>query len=292
MGKFREQMESDLKVRAYSPRTVETYLACMTQFVRCIGRAPDELTPEDIHRYQLHLTERGVSSSYFNQAVAAIKFFYRVTVPRNWGLEAIPRQKGEKRLPQVMSSQEVEALLEAVPSLKHRAMLMVAYGGGLRLSEILHLKVSDIDSQRMVIRVEQGKGKKDRYVMLPKRLLETLRMYWKEARPRNWLFPGEDGTKPLHPTALQKAFHLARLTAKIDKPVSVHTLRHSFATHLLEDGVDIRRIQKLLGHSTVSTTEVYTHVSSDYLKETKSPLDLPPGRRKANSSAKRARTKS
>jgi site-specific recombinase XerD len=181
--------------------------------------------------------------------------------------------------------------LEAVPNLKHRAMLMVAYGGGLRLSEILHLKVTDIDSQRMVIRVEQGKGKVDRYVMLPERLLETLRVYWKEVRPRNWLFPGEDGTKPMHPTALQKAFHLARLTAKIDKPVSVHTLRHSFATHLLESGVDIRRIQKLLGHSTVSTTEVYTHVSGDYLTETKSPLDSPPVGKRKPSSAKRIRPK-
>jgi site-specific recombinase XerD len=152
-------------------------------------------------------------------------------------------------------------------------MLMTAYAGGLRLSEVLNLKVSDIDSKAMVVRIDQGKGKKDRYVMLSKRLLETLRAYWQISRPRNLLFPGEDGTKPMHPTAMQKAFQTARLVAKIDKPVSVHTLRHCFATHLLADGVDLRRIQQLLGHSSLATTEIYTHVAGDYLKQTKSPLD-------------------
>ena len=274
MGRFHDRMLRDMQIRGLSPRTQETYLACVRQFVRYVRRAPDQITAEDIHRYQAYLTnDRQVSSSYFNQSVSAIKYFYRVTLPRPWGDEAIPRQKQERRLPQVMSAEEIDRLLNAVPNLKHRAMLMAAYAGGLRLSEVLNLKVSDIDSREMVIRIDQGKGKKDRYVMLSERLLETLRANWPISRPRNFLFPGEDGTKPLHPTALQKAFHTARRVAKIDKPVSVHTLRHSFATHLMADGVDLRRIQRLLGHSSLATTEIYTHVAGDYLKQTKSPLD-------------------
>ncbi len=202
MGEFHDRMKQDLQIRGMSVRTQETYLACMRQFIRYLRRRPDEVTPEDIHRYQGYLsTERKVSASYFNQAVAALRFFYRQTVPRNWNLD-IPRQKQEHRLPQVMSRDEVEALLRAVANLKHRAMLMTAYAGGLRLSEVLHLRVGDIDSQRMVIRIEQGKGKKDRYVMLSERLLETLREYWKDGRPRTRVFPGEDGSRPMHPTAM------------------------------------------------------------------------------------------
>ena len=273
MGEFRDRMKQDLQIRGLSPRTQETYLACVRQFVRYVRRPPDEVAFEDIHRYQAYLvTERKVSSSYFNQAVAALRFFYSVTVPRDWDLASIPRQKIGHRLPEVMSPEEVEELLAAVANLKHRTMLTTAYSGGLRLSEVLHLRVSDIDSQRMVIRVEQGKGKKDRYVMLSVRLLPMLREYYKVSHPRTWLFPGERD-QPMHPTALQKAFQLARLTAKIEKPVSVHTLRHSFATHLLEDGTDIRTVQELLGHKHVTTTQTYTHVSGDYLSKTKSPLD-------------------
>jgi integrase/recombinase XerD len=291
MGEFHDRMKQDLQIRGLSPRTQEKYLACVRQFIRYVGRRPDEVTPEDIHRYQAYLTnERKVSASYFNQAVSAIRFFYRATVPRDWTL-AIPHQKPQHRLPQVMSRSEVESLLAVVTNRKHRAMLMVAYAGGLRLSEVLHLRVSDIDSQQMTIRIEQGKGRKDRYVMLSERLLETLREYWSAERPRQWLFPGADGTRPMCPTGLQRIFKQARLAARIDKPASVHTLRHSFATHLLEDGVDIRRIQRLLGHRSVSTTETYTHVAGDYLKDTRSPLDGPRRSKKPASAAKRSRTR-
>ena len=204
MGEFRDRMKQDLQIRGLSPRTQDTYLACVRQFIGYVRRPPDEVAFEDIHRYQVYLaTERKVSSSYFNQAVAALRFLFRVTVPRAWDLASIPHQKNEHRLPQVMSRDEVEDLLVAVGNLKHRAMLMTAYSGGLRLSEVLHLRVSDIDSARMVIRIEQSKGKKDRYVMLSERLLDTLREYWKVSRPRKLLFPGKND-QPMHPTAMQK----------------------------------------------------------------------------------------
>ena len=290
MGKFRDHMEREMQIRGFSPRTQESYLWEMRKFVRKVARPADEVKLEDVNGYLVWMAkDSGVAASTANQAVAAIRFFYRYVVPRDWRIDAIPYQKKERRLPQVMTPDEVERLLGAVPSLKHRAMLMAAYGGGLRLSEILHLKVTDIDSKQGLIRIEQGKGNKDRYVMLPERLLETLRVYWKQERPRSWLFPGANPEKPLHPTALQKAFQLARLTIRLNKPVSVHSLRHSFATHLLQSGVDLRRIQMLLGHSHVTTTEVYTHVAGDYLRQTKSPLDVPPGGKKPTS--KRGRLK-
>lgn len=274
MGKFHDRMEQEMQIRGFSPRTQESYLYQMRKFIRYLRLSPDEVSLADINRYQASMAnDPQIAVSTANQGVAAIRFFYLRVVPREWRIDSIPYQKREHRLPQVMTPDEVEALLAAVGNIKHRAMLMVAYGGGLRISEVLNLRVTDIDSKQMLIRVKQGKGNKDRYVMLAARLLETLREYWKKERPRSWLFPGEAPDKPMHPTALQKAFKTARLVIRLDKPVSVHTLRHSFATHLLQNGVDLRRIQQLLGHAHVNTTEVYTHVSGAYLRETKSPLD-------------------
>jgi site-specific recombinase XerD len=201
-----------------------------------------------------------------------MRFFYNEVLHRSWPLE-IRYQRAPQRVPVTLSPEEVTRLLRAVPGLRERAAMEIAYAAGLRLSEVLHLKLSDIDSQRMILRVEQGKGKKDRNVMLSPALLQTLRTYWKQCRPRVWLFPGHGGKRPLHATLLQRAFRQAKDQARITKPVSFHSLRHSFATQLLESGVNVRTIQALLGHRSLATTQRYTHVAGDYLRQTRSPLD-------------------
>jgi len=277
MGEFRDRMERDLEIRGFSLSTRQAYLARMKAMVRFFMRPPDELTLEDIHAYQLHLTrDCRVGWATFNQSVCAIRFFYGVTLEKDWDIQRIPYQKTGRKLPVVLSCEEVSKLFQVVTNLKHRAILMTAYAGGLRVSEVTHLRVRDVDGQRMMLRVEQGKGRQDRYVMLSHKLLAVLREYWTTYKTRHWLFAGQNPERPLTRAAVHKFFHKARLKAGITKKVSVHGLRHSFATHLLESGVNIRKIQLLLGHRSLQSTQIYTHVARDYLDGTPSPLDILP----------------
>lgn len=278
MGEFRDRMDQELQIRGYSSETRKSYLRSVHDFVRYYKRPPDQLGLEEIRRYQLHLTqERCVSFAYFNVAVCAIRFFYKTTLQKDWDIARIPYQKKARRLPEILSREEVAKLLEAVSNLKHRAMMMTMYAGGLRLSEMLNLRVSDVDSRRMVLRIQQGKGKKDRYVMLSPELLQFLRMYWRAERPQDLLFPSPNPGKPLDRTGVQMVFRSAKRRAGITKNVSPHSLRHAFATHLLEGGTNIRVIQLLLGHKSLTSTAIYTHVATNAIGETPSPLDSLPG---------------
>jgi site-specific recombinase XerD len=235
---------------------------------------PDQLTAEQVRAFLLDLIqERKLSFSSFNQALNAARFFFLEVLRRPFVVEGLRFQRPARTLPVVMSDEEVRRLLAAAVSLRDRALLETAYATGMRLGEVVHLLLTDIDSQRMVIRVEQGKGRKDRYVMLSASLLETLRAYWRKEKPKTILFPGQGGKEPLHPTSAQKAFQRARARARIEKPISFHTLRHTFATHLLEDGANVRTIQSLLGHRSLESTQRYTHLAKNYLNQTKSPLD-------------------
>lgn len=277
MGEFRDRMERDLQIRGFSPSTRQCYLARMKAMVRFFMRPPDELTLEDINAYQQHLTrDRKVGWGTFNQSVGAIRFFYGVTLEKDWDIQRIPYQKTGRKLPVVLSCEEVSKLFEVITNLKHRAMLMTAYAAGLRASEVTHLRVGDIDGQRMVVRVEQSKGRQDRYVMLSHKLLVVLREYWKAYRTTHWLFAGQNPAQPLTRASVHKVFRKAKIKAGIAKRATVHTLRHSFATHLLESGVNIRAIQLLLGHRSLRSTQIYTHVARDYLGDTPSPLDILP----------------
>ena len=274
MGRFHDLMDRELRIRGLAENTRKSYLEKMRCYVRHFMRPPDQLTVEDVKQYQLFLTkERRVKWSTFNVHVCAIRFFYREVLKVDWDVEHIPYQKTGKRLPEILSGDEVVALLDAVTNLKHRAILMVLYSAGLRAGEALHLRPVNIDSQRMMIRVEQGKGRKDRYAMLSVKLLETLRRYWRESRPDPWLFPGQDPSRPLTRRSVDRFFAQARERAGIHKRISPHSLRHSFATHLLERGVNIRVIQRLLGHRSLRSTEIYTHVAETFVRDTRSPLD-------------------
>ena len=274
MGKFQDLMDRELRIRGLAENTRTSYLAKMRCFVRHFMRPPDELTAEDVKQYQLYLAkDRRVAWSTFNVHVCAIRFFYRDVLRVTWEVEHLPYQKTGRRLPVVLSGEEVSALLDAATNLKHRALLMALYSGGLRTSETVHLRLEDIDSQRMMIRVAPGKGRTDRSVMLAEKLLATLRQYWVESRPDPWLFPGQDPSRPLTRESIEKFFGRAREKAGIRQRVHPHTLRHSFATHLLERGVNIRVIQRLLGHRSLRSTEIYTHVAESSVRDTKSPLD-------------------
>ncbi len=275
MGKFHDLMDRELRIRGMSQSTRESYLRNVRCFVRHFMRPPDQLGAEEVKRYQLHLAkERRLAWGTFNQHVCAIRFFYRHVVAAPWEVEAIPYQKTGRRLPVVLSGEEVLALIEAAQNVKHRAILMALYAGGLRVSEATHLRVEDIDGKRMTIRVVQGKGRKDRYVMLSAKLLDVLRRYWAQERPVGpWLFPGPDASRPLTSSTVEKVLACAREKAGIRKRVHPHTLRHCFATHLLERGANIRVIQRLLGHGSLRSTEIYTHVAETYVRDTTSPLD-------------------
>ena len=275
MTTLRQRMIDDLKVRNRSSRTIKTYVAQVANFARHFGRSPELLGPEEIRQYQVYLVEQGrVSWSYFNQTVCALRFLYRYTLGRDWAVAHIPFPRQPRKLPVVLSQAEVIQLFDAVHSLKQRAILMTAYATGLRLSEVTHLQISDIDSERMMIRVRQGKGQKDRYVMLSPTLLEVLRLYWRAERPTSWLFPSKRKEQPINHSVVQRACHQAGLDAGLTKRATVRSLRHSFATHLLEAGTNIRIIQTLLGHSSVSTTQRYTYVSNKTVRATESPLEL------------------
>jgi len=274
MGQFRDLMERDMKIRGFSSCTRDAYLRGVRDFIRYFMRSPDKLTCKDINRYQLYLIEeRKVSLSYFNQIVAAIRFFYLTSLNKQWNVNQIPYQRTHRRLPEVLSRKEIDSLFNSVTNIKHLALLMTIYSAGLRVSEAVNLRISDIDSQRMVIRIEQGKGFKDRYVMLAKRLLPVLSKYKEKYKPSHWLFPGQDPSRHLNQRGTQAFFAKYKKAANISKSATVHSLRHSFATHLLEDGVNIRVIQGLLGHKSLSSTVIYTHVAKSDLVKVRSPLD-------------------
>jgi site-specific recombinase XerD len=272
MGVLREAMQREMALSGFAPRTQKTYLAWMRRLIRHVGVAPGEISESQVREYLASLAQRGLSPSSINQAISAMAFFFRHVLARPWQLQ-ITYQRAPQRVPVVLSREEVARLLAAVPTLRERAGMEIAYGAGLRLNEVLNLKLTDVDGERMILRVDQGKGRKDRNVMLSPKLLETLRTYWRRARPRVWLFPGQGGKRHLHPTILQRAFKQAKVEARITKPVSFHSLRHTFATHLLESGVNVRTIQALLGHRSLGSTQRYVHVAGDYLRQTRSPLD-------------------
>jgi integrase/recombinase XerD len=280
---LRRRMVEDMTVRNLSPATQRSYLYAVAKFSRFFGKSPERLELEDVRTYQVHLASQGIAWATLNQTVAALRFFYGVTLGRPEIPERIAYAREPRRLPVVLSADEVVRFLEAVPSLKSRTALTTAYAAGLRVSEVVALKVADIDSGRMLIRVEQGKGGKDRYVMLSAQLLAILRTYWRLAKPRHWLFPGRDEERPIDQTVLHAACRSACEAAGLTKHVTVHTLRHSFATHLLESGADIRIIQVLLGHTNISTTARYAQVATSTIQGTASPLDrlrlevVPPG---------------
>ena len=273
MSPLRRRMIEDMTIRNLSPTTQRSYLHAVKKLSAYFGRSPDHLTLDDVRAYQVHLASRGIAWATLNQVVCALRFFYGVTLGAAEVPERIPYARQPRKLPVVLSAGEVVRFLEAVPSLKCRAALTTAYAAGLRVSEVVALGVEDIDSQRMVIRIAHGKGDRERLAMLSAQLLVILRTYWRLTRPTSWLFPGRTQAVPLPSTALHAACRSARQAAGLDKRVSVHTLRHSFATHLLEQGADIRIIQALLGHRNLSTTARYTQVATTTIRATESPLD-------------------
>ena len=275
MTALRQRMVDDLRVRNRSAHTIRIYTDCIANFARHFGKSPELLGPEEIRQYQVYLVnERRASSSYLTQMVCALRFLYCVALQRDWAITRIPYPKQPRRLPIVLSQSEVKQLFDSIRNLKYRALLMTAYAGGLRTSEVIRLRLTDIYSERMVIRIHQGKGLKDRYVMLAPTLLKVLREYWLQERPTTWLFPGQDGKQPI--TAHRVAEMCRRLgrEAGVKKPVTVRALRHSFATHLLEAGQNVRVIQMLLGHRSLRTTQQYTYVSSATVRAAPSPLEF------------------
>jgi len=274
-----QRMLDDMRMRKLEPKTRTGYIRAVCSLTAFLGRSPDTATVEDLRRFQLHMVDRGSSPITLNATITGLKFFFGVTLDRAELMARMQPVHVPRTLPVVLSREEVARLIAAAPSLKYQTALSIAYGTGLRTSEVIALKVSDIDSQRMTLRVEQGKGDKDRYAMLSPVLLERLRSWWRVAHaqgkmlPNGWLFPGLNPMDPLSTRQLNRAIHAAAEAAQIDKRVSMHTLRHSFATHLLEQKVDIRLIQVLLGHKKLETTTIYTHVATEILREVVSPLE-------------------
>lgn len=273
MSPLRRRMIEDMTVRNLSPATQRSYVHAVLRFARFFGCSPQRLGLEDVRTFQVHLVAGGISWPALNQTVCALRFLYGVTLKQAELPERIPYARTSRKLPVVLSADEVVRFLEAVPSLRTRAALTTAYAAGLRASEAASIKIADIDSSRMVIRVEQGKGGRDRYVMLSPQLLGILRSYWRLARPAHWLFPGRDREHPINPTVLHAGCRSACAACGLSKRVTVHTLRHSFATHLLENGTDVRIIQALLGHRSLNTTARYTQVATSTIRGTPSPLD-------------------
>ena len=276
MGALRKQMDADMVVRGMSVRTRESYLAAVAGLAKYYGRSPEQVSEAEVQRYLLHLIEeRKLAWSSCNIAVSGLRFVYHITLKRTEAQFAIPRARQPQKLPQILSREEIARLIELTANPKHRALLMSAYGAGLRLSELCRLKVGDIDSQRMSIRVEQGKGAKDRYTLLSARLLAELRRYWIAYRPKLWLFTGtRDRERPIIDHSVQRLFYAAKARAGITKECGIHGLRHAFATHLLEAGVDVHTIQRLMGHGHISSTLRYFHLADKHLAATASPVDL------------------
>jgi integrase/recombinase XerD len=280
---LRQRMLDDMRMRKFEPRTQEAYVRSVRKLAAFLNRSPHTATAEDLRNFQLHLVDTGTSPFTLNATINGLKFFFGVTLGRSELMAKMQAVKLPRTLPVVLSPEEVSRLLAASSNIKHQVALSVAYGAGLRASEVVHLKVTDIDSQRMTLRVEQGKGAKDRYAMLSPILLQRLRTWWRVAHaqgkmlPGGWLFPGMTPTNPLTIRQLNRAVHAAADDAGIRKRVTTHSLRHSFATHLLERKVDIRVIQVLLGHKKLETTSIYTHVATDLLREVIGPLEpMPP----------------
>ena len=270
---LRRRMIEDMTVRNFVAKTQSDYIRHVEKLAVFLGRSPDTATREDVRRYLLHLASSGVSASTVNGAGSALRFLFDITLDRSDIVRHLPVAREPRKAPVILSPEEVARMLEAAPGIKYKAALSVAYGAGLRVSEVVALKVSDIDSTRMMIRVEQGKRRKDRYAMLSPRLLELLRDWWLACRSRGWLFPGRDPLQPITTRQLTRACHTAAQAAGIEKHVSPHTLRHSFATHLLEKNVDVRVIQVLLGHTKLDTTARYTQVATNTIRNVTSPLD-------------------
>lgn len=274
LGLF-EVLTQELRLRNYSHKTLKAYKSCLRMFIAYFRpRHPRDLTEEDIRNYLLHLIERErLAASTVNQVFNALRFLYVELYKQPFCIGSIPRPKKEKKLPNVLSLGEVKRIVEAVHNLKHKALLMVTYAGGLRVGEVVRLRIEDIDSERNMTHVRRAKGRKERYTLLGNAALAVLREYWKKYHPREWLFEGEKPGRHLSERTAQEVFEAAVAKARIAKRVTFHSLRHSFATHLLEAGVDLRYIQELLGHSSSKTTEIYTHVSQKKMKQIQSPLD-------------------
>ena len=274
---LRQRMIEDMTVRNFAPNTQESYLRQVSLFARHFGKSPDQLGPEEIRTYQIYLAEeRKVSVGTRIVAVSALRFFYAVSLQRDWTVQLIPTPKKDHRLPVILSPQEVLQLIQAAPSFPHHVIFSTMYGTGMRVSEVVHLRAANIDSQRMMIRIELSKGHKDRDVQLSPKLLELLRCYWRKVRPGEWMFPGQIPRQPLCRCAVGDAVAQASRRAGLKKHVSPHSFRHAYAVHLLEAGTDIRKIQLLLGHRSLSTTARYLRLATTTVCATTSPLDLLP----------------
>jgi integrase/recombinase XerD len=278
MTSLRRRMTEDMQVRNLALNTQTSYVQQVSLFARHFDRSPELLGPEDIRAYQIYLTnERKLATGSVLIAVAALRFLYKASLKKDWTFEdVIPAPKKPEKLPVILSPEEVLQFLGCVGSTKHRAILTSCYAAGLRISESIHLKATDIDSQRMVIRVDQGKGQKDRYVMLSPKLLETLRRYWRAVRPKDWLFEGDIPGQPINRSSVELACQKARRLSRMRKPITPHSLRHAFAVHLLEAGTDVRTIQLLLGHRSLATTARYLRIATSKVCSASSPLDLLP----------------
>ena len=276
---LRQRMLDDMRMRKFGDKTQSDYQRAVRNFAKYLGRSPDTATVEDLRRYQLHLVDHGITPASLNAAISGLKFFFDVTLDRGQVMAKMQPVHLPRKLPVILSREEVGRLIAAAGNLKHQTALALAYGTGLRVNEVVSLKVGDIDSQRMTLRVERGKGQKDRYAMLSPILLERLRVWWRVARAQGkmldggWLFPGLNPIEPLSARQLNRAIHLAAEQAGIEKRVSMHSLRHAFATHLLEQKVDIRLIQVLLGHKKLETTALYAQVATEILRQIISPLE-------------------
>jgi site-specific recombinase XerD len=274
MTKLREQYKRDLQIKGFSPKTQQAYLRHVVAFSQHFGKSPDLLGVEEIKDY-LHyiIVEKKLSKSYVNQVYSGLKFFYETTLGREWEMKSIPRVKRDKKLPQVFSREEIKKILDYTKNPKHKAILTTIYASGLRASEAVNLKPTDIDSKNMQIKVCLGKGRKDRFTVLSRKNLDALREYYNCFRPKDWLFPGADQTRPLTVRTVERVFEVSKAKAGILKPGNVHCLRHSFATHLLECGTDVHYIQALLGHSSIRTTSIYLHATAARIKKIISPFE-------------------
>ena len=275
MSKLRQKMVREMELREFSVNTQRAYLSAIEGLARFYRRSPDKIVQQEIEDYLLYLKNMTkLSYNTRNQITSGLKFFYNQALKMEDIKLELPSKTGQRILPEVLSMEEVSRLINATDNLKHRVLLKMTYGGGLRLNEVIRLKPEHIDSQRMLIRVEQGKGRKDRYTLLSKKFLPELRYYYDVCRPKNWLFPNKNHQKHIDPTTAQRVYKKAKANAKITKGKGIHTLRHCFATHLLEMGCDIQIIKNLLGHQSLSTTMIYLHVSKKHLTSLRSPLDL------------------
>jgi len=275
MSPLRARMIEDMRIRGMGDKAQQAHIRAIKDFAGFLRRSPDTATPEDLRAYQLHMAETKVTPPTFNARITALRFFFSMTCGRDEMKKYMQFRTEPRKLPIILSTEEVSSVLAAAPGpgLKYRAALSISYGAGLRASEVTNLKVRDIDSDRMLIHVERGKGGKDRDVMLSPSLLDLLRAYWREARPQGWLFPGQSRVEPMSPRSLNRAFNSAKAMAGIKKPATLHSLRHSFATHLLEADTDVRVIQVLLGHAKLTTTAQYAHVATKTIRKVASPFE-------------------